>query len=424
MLKYLLYFSFLIFRFSFAQAQTWEPVGGGVCGGDTIFNYPVSALCVYNKKLYVGGAFLSAGKLAANHIAAWDGLKWTEVGGGTDDFVESFCVYNKMLCVGGGFSKVGNISASSLAIWNDLNKWEPLGNGVSRGKFMDKVLYTVVPKIVDCAGTLFILANPSDGHSSSYKAIYKWEKGHELTLIKEDHEPAEPQLFIKNSQYQPKGQDSDVPRFKSFGADANTIACFGGKLCIAGMLVSRDRDHRYGVVFQWDNNKMTPLYSDTGEVGARPSCLYSFDSLLYVGGIFNHYPISGDSKWKYNERIPCGISKWNGKMWSSVGTWPNACEIYCMARYNNRLYIGGQFDSICGKPANNIACWDGNTWEPVGAGFLLNSKKKKAIVKSLCVYKGELYAAGQFDYSGDKHVRNVAKLSLGQNKTNISKKKK
>ncbi len=58
-----------------------------------------------------------------------------------------------------------------------------------------------------------------------------------------------------------------------------------------------------------------------------------------------------------------------------------------------KLYAGGSFTSIGGVAANNIACWDGSSWSPLGAGT-------NGQVRSLAVFNGELIAGGCFNQPG------------------------
>ena len=85
-----------------------------------------------------------------------------------------------------------------------------------------------------------------------------------------------------------------------------------------------------------------------------------------------------------------------------------------MVFYKNKLYVAGVFTKIGGKIMNNIARWDGKSWQPLGAGFSSNKKNYPAKVMALCIYKGDLYAAGRFDHSGNKPVENIARLKLSK----------
>ncbi len=90
-----------------------------------------------------------------------------------------------------------------------------------------------------------------------------------------------------------------------------------------------------------------------------------------------------------------------GQSWGAVGSGVNG-PVYAMAVYNGELYVGGQFDSAGGIPANNIAKWDGKNWSAVGTGltYLPIYPQTAKTVKTLTVHNGILYAGGQFDTAG------------------------
>ncbi len=163
----------------------WNAVGLGVYNkpydskrktGGAIF-----AMDVYDGKLYVGGKFDSAGNVATNNMAAWDGSNWSAVGVGVMDStmdaftvynnelyaggylgpwshslgviykfngtswspvgtgltgsgfngseVNALTVYNSVVCVAGGFDTIGGVAANHIAYWNGTN-WGTFGNGI------------------------------------------------------------------------------------------------------------------------------------------------------------------------------------------------------------------------------------------------------------------------------------------------------
>src|SRR5579872_6509144 len=81
-----------VFCSSFAFSQTWEPVGGGIQGGDSNIAAPVFTLCEYNGKLYAAGLITKAGSMLVNNMASWDGKHWDSLGKGVNGVVKAMCV--------------------------------------------------------------------------------------------------------------------------------------------------------------------------------------------------------------------------------------------------------------------------------------------------------------------------------------------
>lgn len=110
----------------------WDSVGSGLTGGEN----NVDAMCVYNGKLYVGGAFFAADGLSATNIASWDGTHWDTVGAGLlhcgsgAGWADAMCVYNGKLYVAGSFCTAGYVAANNIASW-DGTKWDSLSSGIN-----------------------------------------------------------------------------------------------------------------------------------------------------------------------------------------------------------------------------------------------------------------------------------------------------
>ena len=86
--------------------------------------------CLYDERrgegpvLFVGGAFQSAGDVAASNIARWDGRAWSRLGDGINGTVYSMVIFDEgngpTLFVGGEFSSAGGVQAFSLAKWDGV----------------------------------------------------------------------------------------------------------------------------------------------------------------------------------------------------------------------------------------------------------------------------------------------------------------
>ena len=83
--------------------------------------------------------------------------------------------------------------------------------------------------------------------------------------------------------------------------------------------------------------------------------------LLVVGGDFT---VAGDV-------IANNIAAWDGTTWQPLGSgmggdWP---YVHALTVYNGELIAGGYFTTAGGNPASYIARWNGATWQPLGSGM-------------------------------------------------------
>src|SRR5690606_37910825 len=140
-----------------------------------------------------------------------------------------------------------------------------------------------------------------------------------------------------------------------------------------------------GAAALWDGSawQWMPDLRLTGCADCCPSvaALAVFDDgagpALYATGLFNS-PASG-------------VARWGGAGWSGLGgglsgfLWGVGLAMLAHDDGSgSALYVGGRFDSAGGVPAANIARWDGERWETVGAG------RPGMIVQALAEFEGKL----------------------------------
>jgi hypothetical protein len=120
------------------NGSTWLALGSGLAGvSDASLLTGVFALAVSGSDLYAGGNFTTAGGNPANYIAKWDGSSWSPLDSGTAGttpgtygYVHARAVSGSDLYAGGSFSTAGDIAANRIAKW-DGSSWTPLGSGVN-----------------------------------------------------------------------------------------------------------------------------------------------------------------------------------------------------------------------------------------------------------------------------------------------------
>ena len=83
----------------------------------------IRSLTRYGAYLVAGGEMSSLG-----YIAQWDGVGWSRLGSGMNDFVYALASWNDQLFAAGKFTKAGDVNAA-VAVWNG-ESWADLGDGL------------------------------------------------------------------------------------------------------------------------------------------------------------------------------------------------------------------------------------------------------------------------------------------------------
>lgn len=117
------------------DGANWSPLGAGIAGPP--FTADVTSLAVWDDgtgpALYAGGFFATAGGIAANNIARWNGVTWSPLGSGvtagTTRGVVALAVHDdgsgEALYAAGMFTTAGGLPAQHFARWNG-SQWQPL----------------------------------------------------------------------------------------------------------------------------------------------------------------------------------------------------------------------------------------------------------------------------------------------------------
>lgn len=116
------------------------------------FNGDVNSFCVYKDTLYVCGAFTSwhptfgGPTYQVSGIAKWNGALWVQVGGGISvggfSEVNALCVHHNKLYAAGIFENAGGTYCKNIACWNDTS-WSAVGNGIGFSGDFGVLLYTL-----------------------------------------------------------------------------------------------------------------------------------------------------------------------------------------------------------------------------------------------------------------------------------------
>lgn len=116
---------------------------------------------------------------------------------------------------------------------------------------------------------------------------------------------------------------------------------------------------------------------------------------LYVGGSF----ANADSTMTANNIAY--VTEANGiYTWHTMGNGLNG-TVYAITKYGANIFAAGSFTASGSTTVNNVAYWDGTSWQPAGC--------ISGTVKDLTIFGGELYAAGSFNVCNNSSGSSFAK---------------
>ena len=366
------------------DGNSWQSFDSGLSGGDS---YPtVLSLTVYDGQLIAGGRFTKAGSEDVNYIATWDGNSWEGIGGGVFDsfspHVSALAVYNGELVASGNFDTAGGVDVNNMAAW-DGNSWQKFGNSNNRAN-----AFAVYDG--ELIAGMGIIVTAWDGNSwhelgsgmNSGVCVFTIYNGE----------------LVAGGYFTEAGGVSanhvaawDGSSWHAFGSGisgssniyVNALAAYNSELIGGGNFKTREGLH----ISKWDGDSWQKFGSGINDI---VNSFTVYDGELIAGGDFT---TAGGADANY-------IAAWDGNSWQSLGSGVDGDyypRVYALTVYNGELIAGGTFTMADGVDANGIAAWDGNSWHKIGSGLSEVGCEGCSIrVYDLAVYNGELIAAGNF----------------------------
>jgi trimeric autotransporter adhesin len=312
------------------RAITWDPPGG------------VGPL------LIIAGEFTTAGGVAVNRIAAWDGAAWHALGTGLDARADSLAVFNDQLIVGGMFNNAGGVAVNKIARW-DGTSWSALGTGLTGGNGC-AVLGIFNGELI--AGGAFTAAG-----GVSALNIARWNGSNWNSLG-----PAG------------SGTNTAVLALQVF----NSELAIGGSFTTAGGLTATR-------IARWNGGSWGTFGGGfpTGPVFS----LAILNGELVAAGLF-------DTPGEH-------VARWNGSSWINMGGLN--LQVNELIVYNGQLIAGGFFTSALGN-GDYIAFWTGSNWQSLGGGTT-NQLGPDAFT----IYNGNLIVGGNISSAGGVLCGNICK---------------
>ena len=362
-------------------AQTWSALAGGVTdsfgGGDVIY-----ALAVRGGDLFVGGNFERAGgNPAIRGVARWNGTTWSALGAGignnfgggftpSSSTVSALAVSGASVFVGGQFGAVDAGQANGIARWDVASgTWSTLaggttaaGSGASAG--------TVNALAVDGTG-LYVAGTFARAGAVAASNVARWD----------------------GAAWSALGSGIEG----RFGAQVQGLAVAGGALYATGNFDTAGGQQARRVA-KWQNGAWAEV--DGGLDGTGRFATAAPDG-VYIGGEF---AFAGSTNAGY-------IARWTGNEWRALGLGVQfssiAGSVAAIVQSGGLVYAAGQFTHVGGRPALNIAEWNGTDWRALGSGL-------NGTVSALAVGPdGHIYAGGAFTTAGGGSANYVARWNPG-----------
>ena len=378
--------------------STWSSLGTGIANG---VDNGVYALAALDGKLYVGGWFTTAGGLPANHVAAWDPATstWSRLGtlieNGVDDDVLALAALDGKLYVGGYFSTAGgSVTANAVAAWEPATStWSRLGTRSENGIDWTSISSGVLA-LTALDGKLYVGGNfTSVGGGVTANSVAVWE-------------PATSTWSSLGT-----GSANGVSGGGGYGGTyVNALAALDGKLYVGGDFTTAGGATANNVA-AWDPATSTWSSLGTGSangVNGEVNALAALDGKLYVGGEFT---TAGGATANY-------VAVWDPttSTWSSLGSGSaNGVDggiqvntaVMALAALDGKLYVGGDFITAGGATAINVADWETatSTWSSFGTGIANGVDDE---VNALAALDGTLYVGGDFTTAGGLPANRVA----------------
>lgn len=409
------------------DGTAWSPLGTGPASG---LDGTVRALALApNGDLYVGGTFGKAGGVVANSVARWNGTTWSSLGTGTQNGVQVNYTVNAVavgpngdVYAGGTFFQAGGARANGLARWTGT-AWTTVGGDLGAGS-------TVYALGFDAAGRLYVGGNISQAGSQSAAGIARWDGTAWNNLGGGSLSGTSTVGQVLALAVAPNGDLYIGGDFTSVsGVPANYVARWNGTAWTAlgtgtsnrvtalalspagdvyagGYLMAAAGGVTTSGVAHWNGT----AWGSLGAAAASP--LFSVACLLraangdvYVGGDFG--PTTGSFRHAF--------ARWTGTAWTTVGT-GQGNGVYGEVRAvavasNGDVYIGGRFSQVGNLLVNNLARWNGSSWNPVGTAPTDGVGAAAGGTVNALVFapNGDLYVGGAFATAGSVTANGVAR---------------
>ncbi len=253
--------------------------------------------------------------------------------------VNAIAVSGTNVYVGGDFNSGGYNKATNITIWNGRS-FSALGSGLDGP----------VRAIAVLGNDVFAGGNFTNAGNITVNGLAKWD-GTNWSAVGGG-----------------LAQTNASPAVYSLAVHGNDLY-IGGSFSSAGGVDARN-------IAKWNGTSFSRLGSENiyNGVNGNVNALAFGGIDLFVGGNFQTAYNSSNSTAQSSN-----IVRWNGTAWSPLGSGIDG-SVYSFVTNGADLFVGGNFTSASGVPANSVAKWNGSSWSALGAGLNGSTVKGLAFV--------------------------------------------
>jgi hypothetical protein len=333
----------------------------------------------------------------------WDGFAPP----GADRRCYSAYVYGGELIIGGQFTYLGGVPAASVAAWNGAS-WRALGAGIEySGSF------GVVCDMTEHVGELIVVGDFDLAGGEPAPDVAAWDGESWRGFGTEEFTNAPVQsVVVWNDEVIVGGSfgwvgDRDCPLLARWsgtrweplvtsheGHGVYALAVYDGDLIVSGAMESLD-GAAVNYLARYDGASWEPL---GGGLNAASAALFVWDGKLYVSGSMTE---AGGVPVQH-------FAVWDGVSWAPAGDFSQNAP-WVVASYLDDLVVGGSFpDTLPMGQFYGAYRRDGAQWTPLGGPFRALDGFYH-VVHDLVEYEGDLIAAGDFGYAGNRFAAGLAR---------------
>ena len=386
----------------------WSSPGGGTDGDlDGFGAVDVDNAGLRAARLYSGGNFTAAGGINASHVAQWDGWAWAPLGVGLGPSWATAYAFSPGppvgpaqggLLVGGSFSSAGGIAVNSFARWDghDWTAVEPSMPAMRDARYFDD------DGLGPVAPALYLGGNFQSVGSLAARGLVRWD-GLTWSVPGGGIQPWTP------------GAESSVQAFTIHDDDGEggrpPALYIGGDFQYAGSHATPNIARWDGSAWEsvGGGTNGTPVFAlaslDEDGNGPQPASLFA-GGAFYISGVPN---TSALARWRNQEwsAVGTGVNEtvFALAVFDDDGAGPR----------KPALFVAGLFTQAGGIAASRIARWDGLSWSTLDAGLASHPLITHVLDLAVFDEDGPgpnpggLYAGGWFHTAGGIASKGIAR---------------